>query len=480
MTTSHRIFKNSIFLLSSNVISKIINLAILLIITRLLGKEGFGLYSFAFAYVGMFMLFSHLGLSTLITREIAKQKSNAENLISKTFPLVLILSVFTFIIVNFSIYAFNLSQNERLSIFIFSFYMFFDTISRYFISIFRAYERMEFEAILNVTERITLLIAAILIWYTDKGLILLLVVFASMEFIKTSTALFLIRKYFLRFKWSRITNQSLTLLKQSLPFALVGLFGTISIRIDTIILNYFHNQEVVGLFNAAKKLIESLSFIPENIAYALFPALSVLYISQKKEFNRTFQLSFQYLLILAIPLSAGIFFMAPQIIQLIYEPEFFESSVALKWLAIWLGLLFLKFAFATTLNAIGKQLLFAILVGISMTLNIIFNYLLIPDLNILGASIASVISESAIVIMTFIALIRFTHLPGLSVTVFKIIFVGIIITIFIGLIQSMNLFLVIFLTAAIYTFLLLAFKIITSKDINYIKQLIRKPFNTSI
>lgn len=474
MTTKHRIFKNSIFLLSSNVISKIINLAILLILTRMLGKEGFGLYSFAFAYVSMFMLFSHLGLSTLITREIAKQKSNAENLISTTFPLILVLSVFTLLIVNLSIFTFQFGQNERAAISVFSFYMLFDAISRYFIAIFRAYERMEFEAIINITERITLLITAILIWYADKGLILLLVVFASMEFIKASTAIFLIRKYFLKFKWNKVTSQSLSLLKQSLPFALIGLFSTISIRIDTIMLRHFHNQEMVGLFNAAKKLIESLSFIPENIAFALFPALSILYVSQKEEFNTTFQLSFQYLLIIAIPLSAGIFFMAPQIIQLFYEPEFFESSIALKWLAVWLGLLFLKYAFGTILNAIGRQLLFAILVGISMTFNIIFNYLLIPDFNILGASMASVISELAIVIMTFIFLIRLTNLSANTIALFRLIFVGLAIIVFLYFIQNLNLFLVLFLTTGLYIFLLFVFKIITSKDINYLKQFYKK------
>ncbi len=480
MTTSHRIFKNSIFLLSSNVISKIINLAILLILTRLLGKEGFGLYSFAFAYVSIFIFFVHLGIPTLLIREIAKNKTDAENLISTTLPLILIFSIFTFLLINLSAYIFSWSQIERVTILIFSFYLVFDTISRYLTAVFRAYERMEYEAIINVTERIALLIIAILIWYLKQDLILLLISFSSIELLKAFTVSILIRKHFFKFKLNKITSRALSLLKQAIPFALIGLFGTISTKIDTIMLNYFHDQEVVGLFNAAKKLIESLSFIPESIAYALFPALSVLYISQREDFRKTFQLAFEYLLILAIPLSAGIFFMAPKIIQLFYEPEFSESSVALKWLAIWLGLLFLKYVFATTLNSIGKQSFLAFIIGITMILNISLNYLLIPEFDILGASLASVFSELGTAILTFIFLIRFTNLSINTIALFKLIFAGLVLIVFLNFIQNLNLFLVLFLTAGLYIFLLFVFKIVSSKDINYLKQLIKKTLNTSV
>ncbi|NIS38808.1 oligosaccharide flippase family protein, partial [Candidatus Saccharibacteria bacterium] len=100
MTFGERIVKNSAVLTASHVLSKLINLALVLILTRLLGSDGFGIYSFSLAFVMLFMVFTHLGINTLLIREIARDKSRAKELVGTTLPVILIGSLLVFVLVN--------------------------------------------------------------------------------------------------------------------------------------------------------------------------------------------------------------------------------------------------------------------------------------------------------------------------------------------------------------------------------------------
>ncbi len=74
MSTGQRIIKNSIFLILSQIFSKIFNFGLILVLTRLLGTSGYGLYSFSFSYVSLFVVLTHLGITNLLVREIARNK----------------------------------------------------------------------------------------------------------------------------------------------------------------------------------------------------------------------------------------------------------------------------------------------------------------------------------------------------------------------------------------------------------------------
>ncbi|MFA7204482.1 MAG: oligosaccharide flippase family protein, partial [Candidatus Caldatribacteriota bacterium] len=75
MNTVQRILKNSLFLLLSNIVSKILAFFYIIYIARYLGAEGFGVFSFALAFTSIFGVLVDLGLNSLTVREIARSKS---------------------------------------------------------------------------------------------------------------------------------------------------------------------------------------------------------------------------------------------------------------------------------------------------------------------------------------------------------------------------------------------------------------------
>jgi len=476
MSIGQRIIKNSVILLSSQIFSKIINFALILILTRLLGKDDFGLYSFSSAYVGLFLFLMHLGITNLLMREIAKYKDKSVEIVSSTLPIVIILSLFSLVLLNFIAFVLSWTMNERIVIFLFSLYYMFEIIARFFIAIMRAYERMEYEGLLTVSERIMLLIVSLLLWVSNADLFTLLICFTIVLFLKAISSFWLVKKNFQKINIHWNFEQTKAILKQSYPFALIGMFGTISMRIDLVILKIYHSQDLVGIYNVAKKLIESINFVPENIYYAVFPTLSILYLSRKDKFNQTYKNVLIFLIISAVPMVVIFYLLAPKIINFLFEPEFFQAYLPLQWLAVATAAFFIKHAFAVTLHSVGKQHIFSLFVAIGMVINISCNLILIPPLKMLGAALASVMAESVIAILSLFAVKKYVSYTNFFPSLLKIMIAALIMIIILYLAYDWNIIILIIISILTYSGLLIVFKIIPR---NIFQMVIQKTFTYS-
>ncbi len=96
MSTARRIARNSIILFGSNIISKSFTFFYIIFMARHLGKSDFGVFSFAFAFCGLFVLLTDLGLDKLTVREVSRDKQAAEKYIGNFVLIKIILGVFTF------------------------------------------------------------------------------------------------------------------------------------------------------------------------------------------------------------------------------------------------------------------------------------------------------------------------------------------------------------------------------------------------
>lgn len=479
MSNGKKIVKNTFILTSGQIFSKILNLIILLILTRMLGRDGFGLYSFALAFGSMFMLFTHFGIHSLLVRDIARDRGKANEYVNFTLSAVLIFSFGTFFLINLIAYITGWILSERIIIFIVSFYVILDAISRYFISIFRAFERMEYEVLVNMTDRIGLLICALLVWLLNFNLVTLVTGFSFIGMAKALTAFLILRSKFIRPKLRWSFNFISPLLKEAYPFALVGLFTSVTIKIDTILLKYFHTDDIVGIYNAGRKLIESLSFIPESIYYAVFPTLSALFIIDRTKFSQTFQQSLKYMIIVAIPITTGLFFLAPQIIQILYDPEFYNAFIPLRWLSIALGILFCKHILAVTLNAAGKQYLLAIISGIALLINVLLNFLLIPKHSYLGASLSLIVSEALIAIISYIFIQRLIKFSNFKTVIFKMIIAGAGMIMIMIFLKISNIFLVFILSIIFYGVAIYFLRVFSSEEYLFFYNLFKNKFKIS-
>ncbi len=194
------------------------------------------------------------------------------------------------------------------------------------------------------------------------------------------------------FKWKFNTNIAKKLLRDSWPFILVGIMGTLYMRMDQLMLKEMLDLEAVGIYSAALRLSEIWYFIPVAITGSLFPAIIVAKKDNEEFYYKRLKQLFNLLVFIAIIIILPITIFSNFLISLIYGSNYLGSSLVLK-IHVW------SCFFVFTGNILGKWhivenkqkiLLFRTLFGVVS--NVILNLILIPRFEAVGAAYASLFS----------------------------------------------------------------------------------------
>ena len=478
MTTAKRIAKNSTFIFLGDAIGHILQLILVVYLVRYLGAVTFGKYAFAFAFTSLFMILSDLGLSTLSIREIARDTSKAGEYLTNISITKFILSVITIVLIIVTINLMNYSQDTTLAVYIIGGITVFTSFTTSFRSIFRAFERMEYEAITKIAERLLIFGSVLPVLFLGYGLIeVVSVMLIAQALIFLFTLIIIIRK-FTRPKLSFDLSLCKALIKEALPFGLASVFVVIYFQTDTVMLSMMKGDAVVGWYNAAYRLVMGTLFIPGAFVGALYPVLSRYFTSSKDSLMVVYEKSFKFLLMLAIPLGIGTTLLADRIIIFLYGEEFAPSIIALQIL-IWVAsILFIYSIVGYTLASINKQLVDTRITAVSALLNVGLNLLLIPTYSYVGAGIASIVSQVFVFTCEFSYLQKNGYKFKVSKVVLKPLCAGAVMGLFIywlGM-TSINLFIVVISAIVIYTTGLYLLKVFDEKE----RKMIRDMFKNEV
>ena len=87
MSHARKIAQNTGLLFISELANKGIAFLLLILIARRLGELGYGAYSYAFAFVSLFVALSNLGLDTFLLKELARRKDKAKEIMGNAMGL---------------------------------------------------------------------------------------------------------------------------------------------------------------------------------------------------------------------------------------------------------------------------------------------------------------------------------------------------------------------------------------------------------
>jgi O-antigen/teichoic acid export membrane protein len=179
-------------------------------------------------------------------------------------------------------------------------------------------------------------------------------------------------------------------------------------------------------------------------------------------------------LIIGLPISVGMMVLADKIILFIYTDAFTPSILALQILAWAVLLLFLYRPTLYLLGSINKQKQMAFIGGIGAIGNIILNLLLIPKFSYVGAGIATITTESLVVVLYFYFSSKYLYKPSIHKIIIKPLVASLAMGIFVYQFKEFNLFLVIILAAVLYFFVLYLIRAFSDEDIRLFKQILKR------
>ena len=168
MNQVQRIVKNIGVTGFAQVLTSLMAFVLLLYLARILGEADFGKYSFAISLTTLLATFTDLGVNQLLVREIARDKDLSESYISNAVILKVPLGVMTLALVPILSWLLSLSGDITMLLYLFGFYNVLLTVSGTYLSLFQAWERMEYVAVFQIIERsvtVTLGLAVLFMGY---------------------------------------------------------------------------------------------------------------------------------------------------------------------------------------------------------------------------------------------------------------------------------------------------------------------------
>lgn len=472
MKQTQRIVKNTVVLALTEVITKLFLLILTIFIARYLGVIEYGKYSFAFAFVSLFAIIPDLGLDVLTMREVARDRTKAGKYLGNLLYIKTLLSGLTFLLIFTAINLMDYPEETKFIVYILGLYVLLTSISNIFRAIFNAFERMEYQGLTLVSEKFLIVLLGLAVLLAGYGLIELVYVFLLASIFNLLFSYLIIIKRFDRPRFEIDFTFWRYLIKNALPFGLSMFFVAIYFKIDTVMLSMMKGDAAVGWYNAAYNLVINLGFIPTALMTAMFPVMSKFFESSKESLKKSYEKSTEYILILSIPITLGIALLSDKIIPSLYGEGFTESIVALQLLIFTFFFMSANIGFGVVLGSINRQHIIAKVAGVGALLNIVLNLILIPEFSYIGASIATVVTEVLVFLLTFYYISNsFYKLNFLRITV-KPVFSVLFMCAFILIFKQMNLIILILSSSVLYLSILYLIGGLSKEDKDMLKEVI--------
>ena len=188
----------------------------------------------------------------------------------------------------------------------------------------------------------------------------------------------------------------------------------LSFNFDTLLLGFLLNSAAVGLYGAAYRPLTAILTISATYGQGLFPALARAHQEDRQQFRELVLRSLRLTAVCAIPIGVGGSFLSAPLIALLFGDAYADSAPVLQILAWSATLVVLRGTFRQALAATGNQRLDLYCAAGASLVNIALNFALIPLLGIIGAAIATLISEVVWVSAAVLLSARLVPIPAVT------------------------------------------------------------------
>lgn len=387
-------------------------------LSRVLGVNGIGTYSYTLSICTYFILFGSVGVASYGQREIAMNRNSKADY-SKLFWELFLLRLFTSLIsiAIYTIFVINVGQYNII------FLILSLNIIASVLDISWFYQGLEEYKFISIRNMIIKLIFVISIFlFVKKGTHLYLYVLLNgLSLLLSSLSLWVrLPKLICKVKIKELSV--FRHLKHTFIYFLPQIATQIYTMLDKTMLGIITGAQTEnGYYEQAYKLITISLTIITSLNTVMSPRMSYLYKEGKIDEIKTRLLkSMRFSLFLAIPMVIGLATTANGFVGWFFGEEYNKVGILLILFAPIILIIALSNCLGgQCLTPCGKRLKSAGALFCGAFLNFIANLILIPKLGSIGAVIASILAELIITILYFILSRKYLNFNNLLKTSYK-------------------------------------------------------------
>ncbi len=402
-----QVAKGGIIAFGGNIIGKVFGFVLNIMLGRVLGPGGFGLYALGMSVMGIAQSVSSLGLSRGVVRFCATDRGEGEKAgVKGTILAALGISAISSIVVSTILFVFagviaqRLFNESELTLVIkilaiaIPFYVLMGITTSFAIAFRRIAYQQQVQNLFRPLINLILVSAAFLLGFRLSGAVYGVLASGALS---ACLGFYLLWKLFPEILSAiKPTYKTRRLLHFSLQVLLSGFSYLLLNYTDRLMLGYFGKARDVGVYAAAGNMAMLLTIILTALLPIASPITADLYNKGNlKAMSSMFRTVTRWAFAMTLPIFL-IFFFSSKGIMSVYGPEFASGAVVLMILSVGqlvnvgtgpVGMLF---------EMTGKQRITLFLGLILVILNFLLNLWLIPLFGATGAALATTISVTAI------------------------------------------------------------------------------------
>lgn len=372
---------------------------------RVLLPEGIGAVNFLNSIVGYIVLLTNLGIPMYAVREVAKYRDDKLSRDKTTLELMLLSMVLCVIgyMTVWILAEFVPQIHRQASLFyILSLSILFNTIGVNWF--YQGIEDFKFITIRAIIIR-TITTAALFIFVRDSSDILIYGIILVGFTVGNNLINFLHLRKYLNYNLIRLKELNVSRhIKPALQVFVLNLITNLSLHLNSIMLGFLSGDEEVGYFTAGTKITHIGLTLISSLGIVLLPRCSnLIQNGDMAGFSSVIRKSLKVTLALSLPMIVGLSILAVPVTLIFCGNEYMPSIPVLYLNAPVILLVSLT-------NIMGMQVLYPMdrvniviaSVSIGAAVNMILNFLIVPDYGATGAAVATLIADVTVVVTQLI------------------------------------------------------------------------------
>lgn len=384
----------------------VISIPFMSFLTRSLGTAGFGTYSIAVAFAFFASIIVDIGASALVIREMVGRTERASGImaafIAPKVPIAALCALGGMAVGA----AIGYSGSTLTSVVLGTVAGGFMALASATRAVFHAHQRMEFDAVGVLGERVATVGFAFVALALGWGVVGVMLAMAAGNLIDFALSWALVRTRFvpdmrLRGALSRThaTNPAkrehvTRYLRMGTGLLVAGLSIQVYQRCQTLIIGWAWGRDEAGIFAAGFALFSLVTLVAGAVGLLTFPQVSrVAWERGHSALESLARRLVPAVGALGLLLGVALFITADTIVGALYAPEFKQSAVLLRALALAMPFTFMSGQLCQVLVAAGKQGAVGRATAIAALFNVAANLLVIPMAGVQGAAWVQVTTE---------------------------------------------------------------------------------------
>jgi len=399
------------------------------IVLSKLGPETYGEISLAISLFSILSVIAILGLDTGVLRYVSifyREKDHRKikgTILFSTkiiFLLSMIFSILLFLLSDWINDTFFQSANLSLILKVMAIALPFESLKSIWTNSLKAFQKVEYDIYARVIGEIFLrILLTVLFIKLGLGIFGASIAYA-ISIIFSCTLLFI----FLETKAFSLAKKSIKAIakrKEILFYSLPLVFNSLTIIIinaaDTLILGYFYNPSIVGIYNVAIPIAKLILIIPTALMGVYIPILAVVQ-NEKKAFEKVYYTITKWIFFINFISLAWLILYSKDLIIRFFTASYVSAEIPLIILAVGYVINSCTYSSRDILLLLNKtKTIFAATV-ISCVINILLNIILVPAYGMIGAAIATMGSLTILSLILFIKAKKETKINPLRKRIF--------------------------------------------------------------